>query len=197
MLSFLMSHFSCCPLIWMFCSKKSTKKINAVHERSLNIILNDYKSPYPLLLEEVHHITFYQQCINSLMTEVYKYLNGHWPCIVNDILKLRENMQNIWNFYIFQTEKPHSLSNELDVIPYRASQLWQQVPIDVREAAFLALFSKIALRLGNVKIAHVDLAKCLFKMLGMSDTGPLVTDCYISVNWSIFMWGIYAYINVL
>ena len=74
------------------------------------------------------------------------------------------------------------MSNELDVIPYRASQLWQQVPIDVREAAFLALFSKIALRLGNVKIAHVDLAKFLFKMSGMSDTGPLVTGCYISIN---------------
>ena len=27
--SFIMSHFSYCPLIWMFCYKKSTKKINA------------------------------------------------------------------------------------------------------------------------------------------------------------------------
>ena len=33
--SFIISHFSYCPLIWMFCFKKSTKKINAVHERSL------------------------------------------------------------------------------------------------------------------------------------------------------------------
>ena len=50
--SFIISHFSYCPLIWMFCSKKSTKKINAVHERSLRIILTDYESPYFLLLEE-------------------------------------------------------------------------------------------------------------------------------------------------
>ena len=34
LLSFIISHFSYCPLIWMFCSKKSTKKINVVHERS-------------------------------------------------------------------------------------------------------------------------------------------------------------------
>ena len=47
--SFIISHFSYCLLIWMFCSKKSTKKINAVHERSLRIILNDYESPYPYL----------------------------------------------------------------------------------------------------------------------------------------------------
>ena len=52
--SFIISNFSYCPLIWMFCSKESTKKINAVHERSLRIILNDYESPYPVLLEEAH-----------------------------------------------------------------------------------------------------------------------------------------------
>ena len=32
LVSFIISHFSYCPLIWMFYSKKSTKKINAVHE---------------------------------------------------------------------------------------------------------------------------------------------------------------------
>ena len=36
--SFIISHFSYCPLIWMFCSKKSSKRINAVHERSSRII---------------------------------------------------------------------------------------------------------------------------------------------------------------
>ena len=75
--SFIISHFSYCPLSWMFCSKKSTKKINPVHERSLRIIRNDYESLYPLLLEETNQTTFHQRYINSLMIEVYKYLNGH------------------------------------------------------------------------------------------------------------------------
>ena len=48
--SFIISHLYC-PVIWMFCSKKSTKKIN---EKSLRIIWNDYESFYPLLLEEGH-----------------------------------------------------------------------------------------------------------------------------------------------
>ena len=74
------------------------------------------------------------------MVEVYNYLNGHSPDIMNDIFKLRENMCNFRNFYIFKTENPLSLKYELDAIPYRASQLWQQVPIDIHKAAFLALF---------------------------------------------------------
>ena len=121
--SFIISHFSYCPLIWMFCSKKSTKKINAVHERSLRITLKDCESPYTLLLEEAHQITFHQRCMNSLMIEVYKYLNGHSPDIMNDIFKLRENMYNPRNLHIFQTENPCSFKYGLNAIPYCASQL--------------------------------------------------------------------------
>ena len=58
--SFLISHLSYCPLIWMLCSKNFTKKINVVHKRSLRIILKDYESPYPLLLEEAHQIRLYK-----------------------------------------------------------------------------------------------------------------------------------------
>ena len=80
------------------------------------------------------------------MIEVYKYLNGHSPDIINDISKLRENTYNLQNFHIFQTENPRLLKYGLDAISYRASQIWQQVPTDIREAASL-IFSKMALRL--------------------------------------------------
>ena len=108
----------------MFCSKNYTKKINAVHERSLRIIRNDYESLYPLLLEETHQITFHQRCINSVMIEVYKYLNGHSPDIMSDIFELRENTYNLQNIHIFQTGNLRSLTYGLDAISYRASQLW-------------------------------------------------------------------------
>ena len=137
---FIISHFSYSPPVWIFCSKKSTKKLNAVHERSLRIILNDYEPPYPLLLAEAHQITFRQRCINYLMIEVYKYLNEHSPDLMNNIFKLRENVYNFRNFHIFQIENPCSLKYGLDAIPYGASQLLQQVPIDIHEAASLALF---------------------------------------------------------
>ena len=106
--SFIISYFSHRLLIWMFCSKKSTKKINTVHERSLRIILKDREPPHPLLLEGAHQITFHQRYISSLMIKVY----GHSPDIMNDIFKLRENMyKNLRNFRIFQTENPRSLKN--------------------------------------------------------------------------------------
>ena len=124
----------------------------------------------PLLLEETHQTTFDQRCINSLVIEVYKYLNGHSPDIMNDIFKLRENTYNLRNFHIFQTENPRSLKYGLDAISYRASQIWQQVPTDIREAASLTLFKNGSKTPSiNVKIDHVDPAKYSFKMLVISD----------------------------
>ena len=95
--------------------------INAVHERFLRIILNDYESPYALLLEEAHQITFHQRCINSPLIEVYKYLNGHSPDIMNLVFKLKEKMYKLRNFHIFQIEHPRSLKCGLDAVPYRTS----------------------------------------------------------------------------
>ena len=74
------------------------------------------------------------------MIEVYKYLNGRSPDIMNHIFKLREDMYNLRNFNIFQTENPRSLKYGLNAIPYHASQLWQQVPIYICEAVSIALF---------------------------------------------------------
>ena len=48
-------------------------------------------------------------------------------------------MYNLRNFHIFQTENLFFKYGP-DAISYRASQLWQQVPTDIREAASLALF---------------------------------------------------------
>ena len=59
---------------------------------------------------------------------------------MNDIFRLRQNMHNLQNFQIFHTENPRSLKYGLDAIPYHASQLRQQVSIDICEAAALAHF---------------------------------------------------------
>ena len=148
--------------------QKSTKKITAVHERTLRIILNDYESPYSLSLEEAHQITFYQQCINSLIIVVCKYLNGHLPGIMNDIFKSKKCVRSAKLSHL-QDRNPCSLKYGVDAIPCGASQLWHQVVIDIREAHSLVLF-KIALRFGNVKIVYI------FMSMSMSRSCKIVIE---------------------
>ena len=44
--SFITSHFSYCPLVWMFHSRRLNNRINHIHERALRII---YQVTIPLL----------------------------------------------------------------------------------------------------------------------------------------------------
>ena len=95
---------------------------------------------------------FYQKCLELLMTEVYKYLNGLYPDIMSDIFKLRENTYNLRNFNITESQNPRTKTFDLDSIAYRASQLWKNVPEEIRNSASLPKFKK--------KIKKVPLISC-------------------------------------
>ena len=50
----------CFPLVWMFCGKSLDNRINRIHERSLRVVYNDYRSNFIQLLERdgsmtIHH----------------------------------------------------------------------------------------------------------------------------------------------
>ena len=48
---FIFSNFDYCPLVWHFCSCKSSQKIEKIQLRYLRIIYNDYSSDYQTLLK--------------------------------------------------------------------------------------------------------------------------------------------------
>ena len=82
----------------MFSSKGCYKRVNKMHERSLRLILNDYKLSFDSLRSTLNGKTIHQRCINILLTEVYKYLNGCSPDLMNDGFYLRPNHYNLRNF---------------------------------------------------------------------------------------------------
>ena len=86
------------------------------------------------------------------MTEVYKHLNGLSPAIMRDVFKLRENTYDLRNFHIFESQNPRKKKFGLDSIVYRATQLWKNVPEEIRNLTSLPMFKK--------KIKKVPLISC-------------------------------------
>ena len=121
--SFIKSQFTYCPLIWMFCTKRSLRRLNNIHERCLRLIQQNYRSEFERLLENANEKSVHQKCIGFLLIEVYKYLNGLSPDIMNTIFKLRQNTYNLKNFHAFESQNPRTKKFGLDSIAYRASQL--------------------------------------------------------------------------
>ena len=81
--SFINSQFSYRPLIWMFTSKGCNKRIDKMHERWLRLILSDYESSFYDMISTLNERTIHKRCINILLTEVYKYVNGISPELMN------------------------------------------------------------------------------------------------------------------
>ena len=74
--------------------------MDSIYERCLRLIQQNYTSDFEVLLENSNEKPVHQKCIELLMIEVYKYLNGLSP----DIFKLRENTYNLRNFHIFESQ---------------------------------------------------------------------------------------------
>ena len=136
----------------MFCTKYSIGRINSIHERCLRLIQQNYTSDFEVLLENSNEKPVHQKCRELHMIDVCKYLNGLSPDIMSDIFKLRENTYNLRNFNISESQNPRTKTFDLDSIAYRASQLWKNVPEEIRNSASLPKFKK--------KIKKVPLISC-------------------------------------
>ena len=122
----------------MFCTKHSIGRINSIHERCLRLIQQNYTSDFEVLLENANdEKPVHQKCIELLMTEVYKYLNDLSPDIMSDFFELKENTYSLRNFHIFEAQNPNTKTFGLDCIAYRASQLWKNVPEEIRNSTSL------------------------------------------------------------
>ena len=89
--SIIKSHFSYCPLIWMFCSHSLNNLINRIRERALRLIHNDHVSTFQDILEITKEKTIQQNNLECLAKEIYKFLNGLSPPIINGAFMIRNN----------------------------------------------------------------------------------------------------------
>ena len=93
--SFITSHFSYCPIMWMLHSRKLNERINHIHERTLRIVDKDFNSSFQELLIEDDSLNIHHRNLQKLATEIFKDNNGLSPQL----------MDNVFGFI----EKPYSL----------------------------------------------------------------------------------------
>ena len=89
MKSFVISQFNYCPILWMYCQRKSNNLINRIHERALKIAYNDYTSDFNHLLEKDDSATIHHKNIQALAIEIYKTMNDLNPVFMKEIFSLK------------------------------------------------------------------------------------------------------------
>ena len=94
-----------------------------IHDRTLRLLLKNCNDDFQYFLRSSGDISIHRRCINSLLTEVYKYIHGLFPEIMNEVFSTRVNICNTWQSNVFKTRIPTSTRYGLNSIPYKANQL--------------------------------------------------------------------------
>ena len=137
------SHFSNCPLVWMFSSRKSHSLINRIHERSLRTVYNDTSKTFQELLQRNRSVSIHHKNIQTLTTDLFKVVNNICPPILKTFFNFREN-RYIRNFHEMRQQNVRTVRYGLETALYRAPQLWSLVPADLKSLPNVNLFkSKI------------------------------------------------------
>ena len=85
-----MSNFSYCPLVWMFSTAASLKKIENLQKRALRFLYNNYQLTYEELLDKANSLTMNVKRLRFLCVEIYKTINNLNPSFMKHIFELRE-----------------------------------------------------------------------------------------------------------
>ena len=131
MKSFIISQFNYCPIIWMYCQRKSNNLINRIHERALRIAYSDYVSDFQSLLEKADTVTIHQKNIQLLTLEIYKTLNNLNPEFMKEIFCLKGHIYPTRNQNLIYPN-PHSVIYGLESFGYKASQIWKAIPREIQ-----------------------------------------------------------------
>ena len=141
MKSFVQSQFAYSPLVWMFHDRKTSHKINRLHERALRVVYKDHTLSFAELLEKDESVTIHTRNLHSLAIELYKVKHDLSPILMNNIFLEKQSyaskLRSQCDFFCPQINTVHYGE---DSLRYLAPKIWNTIPKDIKDSLTLEQF---------------------------------------------------------
>ena len=138
--AYIMSTFTYCPLIWMYCSKTANNLINKIHKRSLRVIYEMEDANFEDLLIKDSSWTIHENNIHTLLIEIYKSLNHISPPIMQEFFDLKLTPYSLRN-NLLRLPKTNASRYGTETLCFKGSMIWN--PNRYENLNFLDKFKQI------------------------------------------------------
>ena len=139
--TYIMCHFNFCPLVWHFCSKSDTDKLESLQKRALRFVYADYESDYDTLLSKANMPTLQLSRLRALCIQVFKCLHNIAPKYMCDLFVLQDKSKHNTRLAKSVVQKHcNSVNNGLKTFAPFSTHLWNKLPNNIKNTADLDTF---------------------------------------------------------
>ena len=138
--TFILSNFNYCPIVWHFCGKTSTRKLEKTQERALRFLHNDKVSPYDVLLAKSGSTTLHIRRIKAIACEVFKSLNDLNPTFMKEMFIQKETPYNLRDSHILFQPKFNKIRYGMNTFEYYGAHIWNVLPNHIKESTTISTF---------------------------------------------------------
>ena len=140
--SFIQSNFNYCPLVWHFCSKTNTEKLEKLQYRALRIVFSDFTSSYASLLEKAELSTLHLNRLRCIAAETYKCINNLTPEYIRDLVQLKTSSYAFRYENTIKVPTVRTVTYDQCSFRFESAWVWNSLPNDMRKVTEFAEFRR-------------------------------------------------------
>ena len=141
--SFIRSNFNYCSLVWHFCSKSSTDKLEKLQYRALRLVFNDFSSSYEALLKKANMPTLYIGRIRLIAIETFKILHKLSPVYLHDLVSYKESSYSFRYDNLVDLPRVRTTRYGKSTFCYEAAGVWNSFPNELRKVEDFGEFRRL------------------------------------------------------
>jgi hypothetical protein len=141
--SFVECYFHYCPVIWHFCSKTDTLKIEKLQRRALRQVVQDSQSTYIELLSACNKKPLYLSRIHKMMEYVFRIKHEMSPTYLKELVQAKYVPFNLRSDSKLVLPKFNTVSYGKHRFSYSAPLYWNQLSNELKNCESVTYFKKI------------------------------------------------------
>ena len=131
--AFIISNFNYCAIVWHFCSKSSTIKMEKIQKAALRVVFNDYDADYNQLLSMSERSPLLVVRLRTILIEVFKCIRELNPKFMNMLFTLNNKPYDTRSGPLLFQSHVKTIKHGINSFVYQGAKRWNSLPTDAKD----------------------------------------------------------------